>query len=121
MYASTATMRAMIVINATTSVVVSGFAIREFWRQSSGGVDLDHVRGNGVITDSGTGAISIPANRPRSGPTLAYARRQHGLAAGAEAASGSVIYDPTRLVVMALRNASGEVTVEIVSVPSPTP
>jgi hypothetical protein len=33
----------------------------------------------------------------------------------------AVIYVPTGLVVMALRNASGEVTVEIVCVPSPTP
>ena len=33
----------------------------------------------------------------------------------------AVIYVPTGLVVMALRNASGEVTVEMVSVPSPTP
>ena len=33
----------------------------------------------------------------------------------------AVIYVPAGLVVMALRNASGEVTVEMVSVPSPTP
>jgi len=33
----------------------------------------------------------------------------------------AVIYVPTGLVVMALRNASGEVTVEMVCVPSPTP
>ena len=32
-----------------------------------------------------------------------------------------VIYDLTGLAVMAPRNASGEVTVEMVSVPSPTP
>ena len=33
----------------------------------------------------------------------------------------AVIYVPTGLVVMALRNASGEAMVEMVSVPSPTP
>ena len=33
----------------------------------------------------------------------------------------TVIYLPTVLVVMALRNASGEVTVEMICVPSPTP
>jgi hypothetical protein len=33
----------------------------------------------------------------------------------------TAIYVPTGLVVMALRNASGEAMVEMVSVPSPTP
>jgi len=32
-------------------------------------LDLDHVRGNWKITGSGTGAVPIPANRPRGSPT----------------------------------------------------
>jgi len=42
--ASTATLRTIIAI-ATTSMMESRLdAMRHFWRQSSGSVDLDHVR-----------------------------------------------------------------------------
>jgi hypothetical protein len=71
-----ATLRMMITI-AATSMVENRFAIGQFWRQSSGSVDLDHVRGNGSISRSGTCAISIPANRPRRPPLpLAISRRR---------------------------------------------
>ena len=73
----------------------------------------DRISGTGIKDQLGTLRTTPPEGE--------QFRRETCFLLGRRLSNHAAIYVPTGLVVMALRNARGEVTVEMVCVPSPTP
>jgi hypothetical protein len=72
--ASTAKLRTITAI-AATSMMESRFAMRQFFRQSSGGVDLDHVRR--PVASCDRPAVNVPARSVSAVDTVSQLASEH--------------------------------------------